>query len=85
MKLGIHAYAWCSQWTNDTLHLIDKVKELGLDFIEIPLMCLETLDVDAVKARLKSVGLDAVTSTVLLGDTDITSEDPTIRKKVWTI
>lgn len=81
MKLGIHAYAWCSQWTNDTLHLIDKVKELGLDFIEIPLMCLETLDVDAVKARLKSVGLDAVTSTVLLGDTDITSEDPTIRKK----
>ncbi len=81
MKLGIHAYAWCSQWTNDELYLIDKVKEMGLDFIEIPLMCLDTFDADAIKERLKSVGLGAVTSTVLLGDTDITSEDPEIRKK----
>jgi len=81
MKLGIHAYAWCSQWTNDTLDLIDRVKGLGLDFIEIPLMTLDTFDAAAVKARLEEVGLEAVTSTVLLGDTDITSEDPAIREK----
>jgi D-psicose/D-tagatose/L-ribulose 3-epimerase len=79
MKLGIHAYAWCSQWSNQTLDLIDRVKKLGLDFIEIPLMCLETLDARAVKERLDRVGLSAVTSTVLLGDTDITSDDPQIR------
>jgi D-psicose/D-tagatose/L-ribulose 3-epimerase len=76
MKLGIHAYAWCSQWSNDTLDLIDRVKDLGLDFIEIPLMCLETFDAPAIKARLEQVGLGAVTSTVLLGDTDITSDNP---------
>ncbi len=81
MKLGIHAYAWCSQWSNDTLGLIDRVKGLGLDFIEIPLMCLDTLDAAAVRDRLRSVGLDACTSTVLLGDTDISSEDPDIRQK----
>lgn len=79
MKLGIHAYAWCSKWTNDTLYLIDKVKEMGLDFIEIPLMSLETFDSKAVRDRLQQVGLDAVTSTVLLDGTDITSEDPVIR------
>ena len=66
MKLGIHAYAWCSQWSNDTLDLIDKVKAMGLDFIEIPLMVLETFDPKAISERLKSVDLDeAVTSTVL--------------------
>jgi len=81
MKLGIHAYAWCSQWSNETLGLIDKVKNLGTDFIEIPLMCLETFDSAAVKQRLMSVGLEAVTSTVLLGDTDITSDDADIRAK----
>jgi len=81
MKLGIHAYAWCSQWSNDTLDLIDRVHRLGMDFIEIPLMCLETFDAKAVKERLDKVGLDTVTSTVLLGDTDITSEDPEIRAK----
>lgn len=79
MKLGIHAYAWCSQWSNETLNLIDKVKKLGMDFIELPLMCLETFDTRAVKGRLESVGLGAVTSTVLLGDTDITSDDARIR------
>ncbi len=81
MKLGIHAYAWCSQWSNETLDLIDRSKRLGLDFIEIPLMCLETLDAPVVRDRLQSVGLDAVTSTVLLGDTDISSDDPAVRAK----
>ena len=81
MKFGIHAYAWCSQWSNETLDLIDRCKSLGLDFIEIPLMCLETLDGKTVRERLESVGLDVCTSTVLLGDTDITSDDPEIRKK----
>ncbi|HYF47930.1 MAG TPA: sugar phosphate isomerase/epimerase family protein [Planctomycetota bacterium] len=81
MKLGIHAYAWCSQWSNEQLHLIDRVKTLGLDFIEIPLMCLETLDPKAIQGRLRSAGLDVCTSTVLLGDTDITSDDASIRRK----
>lgn len=81
MKLGIHAYAWCSQWSNDTLDLIDRVKELGLDFIELPLMTLETFDVKAVKQRLDEVKIESCTSTVLLNDTDITSDDPKIREK----
>lgn len=81
MKLGIHAYAWCSQWSNDTLDLIDRVKKLEMDFIEIPLMVLEAFDAPAIKERLEKVGLGAVTSTVLLGDTDITSDDAEIRAK----
>ncbi len=81
MKFGIHAYAWCSQWSNETLDLIDRIKRLGLDFIEIPLMCLDTLDPTAVRARLAATGLDVCTSTVLLGDTDICSDDPAIRAK----
>jgi D-psicose/D-tagatose/L-ribulose 3-epimerase len=80
VKLGIHAYAWCSQWSNETLDLIDRCKALGLDFIEIPLMVLETWDGAAVRARLEAVGLDACTSTVLLGGTDITSDDPAVRR-----
>ncbi len=81
MRLGIHAYAWCSQWSNETLHLADKVKALGLDFIEIPLMCLETLDAAATRARLEANALDVCTSTVLLEGTDITSDDASTRKR----
>lgn len=81
MKLGIHAYAWCSQWSNDTLDLIDRTQKMGMDFIEIPLMVLETVDTHAIRSRLNSTSFHAVTSTVLLGDTDITSDDPAIRAK----
>jgi D-psicose/D-tagatose/L-ribulose 3-epimerase len=81
MKLGIHAYAWCSEWSNGTLELIDRVKRLGMDFIEIPLMRLDLFDGKAVRGRLEKAGLGAVTSTVLLGDTDITSDDGRIREK----
>lgn len=80
MKLGIHAYAWCSEWSNDTLDLIDRVKAFGLDFIEIPLMCLDTFDSAAVTNRLEQVGLGAVTSTVLLGNTDLASDDAAARE-----
>ncbi len=81
MKLGIHAYAYCSQWSNETLYIIDRAKELGLDFIEIPLMVLEDFDTKAVSERLKKVGLAIVTSTVISEDTDITSNNSDIRAK----
>ena len=80
MKLGVHAYAWCSRWSNDTLYLIERVKSLGLDFIEIPLMCLDTFDAHSIKEKLQQVGLDACTSTVLTNETDITSHDRSIRQ-----
>jgi len=80
MKLGIHAYAWCSQWSNETLYLIDRVKKMGLDFIELPLIVLETFDAKTVSERLKKVELGAVTSTVLMEDTDITSDDAKVRE-----
>jgi len=81
MKLGIHAYAWCSEWNNDQLDLIDRAKDLGMDFIELPLMVLDKFDTAAVGERLKQLDFDACTSTVLLDDTDITSDDPVIRAK----
>lgn len=79
MKLGIHAYEWCSTWSNETLDIIDRVKELGFDFLEIPLMRLDLFDPKAVRERLD--GFEITTSNVLLADdVDVTSFDPEIRK-----
>ena len=79
MKLGIHAYEWCSEWSNDTLDIIDKVKEWGFDFIEIPLMRLDLFDPKAVRERLD--GFEVATSNVLLADdVDVTSFDPEVRR-----
>jgi len=79
LKLGIHAYAWTSEWSNDTLDLIDRVKSMGLDFIEIPLTRLDKFDAAAVNKRLDSAGLGVVTSTALPVEFDITSDDAAVR------
>lgn len=81
MQLGIHAYAWCSEWSNDTLDILDTAKSENLDFLEIPLMLLDKFDPKAVLKRRKEVGIDVVTSTVLLPDElDLTSKNPDFRK-----
>ncbi len=80
MKLGIHAFAWCTEWSNKTLDLIDKVKGYGVDFIEIPMMDLPLYDVVAVRQRLSDNQLDAVTSTVLSADIDVSSPEESIRE-----
>lgn len=79
MKLGIHAYAWCTEWSNKTLSLIDKCAEFGVDFIEIPLMDLALFDGKQIKERLLHKGINAVTSTVLSKETDISSQDEQVR------
>jgi D-psicose/D-tagatose/L-ribulose 3-epimerase len=80
MKLGIHAMAWTNHWSNASLDLIDRAQNLGLDFIEIPLMAIEDVDPPAIKARLQATAFDAVTSTVLSAATDLTADDPDTRR-----
>lgn len=79
MKLGIHAMAWTSHWSDESLRLVDRVAELGLDFIEIPLMKIDDVHPGPIYERVQAAGIDVVTSTVLSESTDITSADPEVR------
>lgn len=79
MKLGIHAMAWTPHWSDESLPLVDRVADLGLDFIEIPLMGIDDVHPGPIRECLDSAGIDAVTSTVLSASSDITSPDPAVR------
>jgi len=80
LRYAVHAYSWTDSWSNQSLHIIDHVKELGFDLIEIPLMELEKVDPKACKERLQSADLGVCCSVVLSDRTDITSADPSVRK-----
>jgi D-psicose/D-tagatose/L-ribulose 3-epimerase len=84
MKLGIHAMAWTNHWSSASLDLIDRVRGLGLDFIEIPLLALDDVDPAAIRGRLDRVGLDVVTSTVLTARTDLTADDGAVLPRALT-
>ncbi|MCG8604662.1 sugar phosphate isomerase/epimerase [bacterium] len=81
LRYAVHAYAWTTSWSNDTLHLIDHAKELGFDLIEIPLMELEKIDPGRIKDRLAKVGLKVCTSTACSEATDLTGEDEATRQR----
>ncbi|MDY6913586.1 MAG: sugar phosphate isomerase/epimerase family protein [Planctomycetota bacterium] len=80
LKYAVHAYSWTSQWSNDCLRLVQHVKDLGLDLIEIPLMDIDLVDPAAIKAELEKVGLGVCTSTALSASVDITSDDADVRR-----
>lgn len=80
MKFAVHAYSWTSSWSNQCLHLIEHVKELGLDAIEVPLMEPDLVDSAAIRKRLDSAGLGVCTSVAVNEQADPTSDDPEVRK-----
>jgi D-psicose/D-tagatose/L-ribulose 3-epimerase len=81
LRYAVHAYAWTTSWSNETLDLVDRAKRLGFDLIEIPLMELEKIDPSAIKKRLADVGLGVCTSTACSEDNDITGEDEATRQR----
>jgi D-psicose/D-tagatose/L-ribulose 3-epimerase len=81
LKYAVHAYAWTSTWSNETLGLIDRAKGLSFDFIEIPLMELEKVDAASVKQRASDAGIKLCTSTVCSERDDPTGEDLETRRR----
>jgi D-psicose/D-tagatose/L-ribulose 3-epimerase len=77
---AVHAYAWTSSWSNDDLRLVDHVKELGFDAIEIPLMELDKVDPTAIRERTEAAGLDVLTSVAVDERTDPTAESADVRR-----
>jgi D-psicose/D-tagatose/L-ribulose 3-epimerase len=81
LRYAVHAFAWTTRWSNDSLHLIDHAKALGFDLIEIPLMDLDLVDVVRIRERAETVGIGLCTSTACSSFTDPTSDDAHVRQQ----
>lgn len=80
LRYAVHAYSWTDSWGNECLPIVDHVKDLGFDLLEVPLMEIEKVDPVAIRERLESADLDACCSVVLDNRTDITSGDSQVRR-----
>jgi len=81
LQYAVHAYAWTTSWSNATLDLIDHARELGFDYIEIPLMEIDLVDPAAIRERAETVGIGLCTSTACSEETDPTGEDEATRQR----
>lgn len=79
LRYAVHAYAWTNSWSNETLDIIERARNLGFDLVEIPLMEIDKVDAAAIKARAAEAGMGLCTSTACAEATDPTSDDPAVR------
>jgi D-psicose/D-tagatose/L-ribulose 3-epimerase len=80
MRFAVHAYAWTSSWSSADLGLLERAAGLGLDALEIPLMELDAVEPERIRAAADAAGVELVTSTVLTEATDPTSDDEAVRE-----
>jgi D-psicose/D-tagatose/L-ribulose 3-epimerase len=80
-KFGVDSLIWTEEFTEKDLPLIDKAKKLGFDVIDINISHPERFPTKAVTARVKEVGIEAVTTFGLSDDANVILPDPKIRKK----
>jgi D-psicose/D-tagatose/L-ribulose 3-epimerase len=79
MKFGASTFIWVSPFSNQTLDLIDKVKNIGFDYLEICIEDPETIDVKAIRNHLNETGLEALVCGAFGPNRDISSEDAATR------
>jgi len=80
LQYAVHAYAWTTSWSNDTLGLIDHAKSLGFDLIEVPLMEIDKVDAAAIKQRAHDAQIGVVSSVACSSASDLTADDEQTRK-----
>src|SRR5690554_7215298 len=81
MQLGVSTFLWVSPFDNDSFHLVQKVKDMGFDLIEIPVEKKDIIDWPKLKEAIQEAGLKVTISGAFGADRDISSIDPATRQQ----
>jgi len=80
MRYGASTFIWTSPFANRTLDLIDRVKAIGFDIIEICVEDPETIDPPAIHERAVRAGVSVTICGAFGPSRDLSSEDEAIRE-----
>jgi D-psicose/D-tagatose/L-ribulose 3-epimerase len=81
MKTGMNLLLWTTEVTAEHDRLLDQLKEIGFDAVEIPVFAIDDpAPYERLGKRLQSLGFGSTAVTVMGPDTNPISPDPAIRK-----
>src|SRR5690554_6676212 len=83
MKFGASTWLWASPFTTDRVDLLQKIAELGFDFVEIPVENPGDIDARALLPVLRDLNLEAVVCTAVVGERDLSTADPQVRQTAF--
>jgi D-psicose/D-tagatose/L-ribulose 3-epimerase len=79
-KFGVDSLIWTEEFTEKDLPLIEKAKKLGFEVIDINVSHPERFPAQAVKNKIREVGIEPVTSIGLPADSNPISPKPEVRR-----
>lgn len=81
MKYGISSYVWASPFSNDTLGLLQKAKDMGFDYFEICVEDAGTIQPQYIAPALQTAGIQALVCGAFGPERDISSNDEAVRQQ----
>ena len=81
MRYGLNLLLWLDSLTDDSLFLLDEIKQLGFDAVEIPVFEFDVEKFARFSKRLDDVGLARTGVTVRGVDDNPMSGDPKVRQR----
>jgi D-psicose/D-tagatose/L-ribulose 3-epimerase len=79
MRIGASTFIWVSPFSGDTIGLVDQVRDLGFDLIEICVEDPDAIDTAPLRRRLEQAGIGVSVCGAFGPDRDNSSEDGAIR------
>ena len=79
MKYGINLYLWADDMHDSLMPVLEKLKRIGYDGVEVPIFDLDQTKWKLWAQRLDDLGLERTANTVIAPEHNPVSADGTIR------
>jgi D-psicose/D-tagatose/L-ribulose 3-epimerase len=83
MKYGINLYLWADDMHDGLMPVLEKLKQIGYDGVEVPIFDLDQAKWKLWAKRLDDLGLERTANTVIAPEHNPVSADPAIRKAAY--
>lgn len=83
MKLGINLYLWTDHMHEGLLPVLENLKGIGYDGVEVPMYDLDPAGWSQWARRLDDLGLERTANTVLAAEHNPVSPDPRVREAAY--
>lgn len=83
MKYGINLYLWADDMHDGLVPVLERLKEIGYDGVEVPIFDLDTDKWRMWARRLDEIGLERTANTVIAPEHNPVSPDPAVRQAAY--
>ncbi len=83
MKLGINLYLWTDRMHEQLLPVLESLKQIGYDGVEVPIFDLDTAEWARWARRLDDLGLERTANTVIAPEHNPVSPDRAVQEAAY--